>query len=485
MLTYKNVDQALPALSFEIKHRGAVVGSRQGDETREILHETVVLTEPYQREITIPHRKASLPAQIAETMWVLAGRDDIDWLSHYLPRAAEFSDDGKVWRGAYGPRLRNYGLRGLDQIDYVTGLLREDINTRRAVINIYDAGLDAVESKDIPCNDFLHFIARDGVLDLAVYVRSNDLIWGWSGINQFEWSVLQEIVATHVGLGIGKLVFHIGSLHVYERHFAKMEKLAAMDDRMPAAPTQAGPAASPRYALGGHKLEDLIEQWFWLEGRIRLGRFVDIDKSMPEPMLASWLHVLNFHWNGVALPGYLQGTRLDLALAAGATSKQSDPEAAKYVMAMSKLHAEKHAAYGNSWRKHGEMFSVLPNIARKVDRLAAGTTTRDEDMVDTTMDLIIYLAKYVVWLKNEPGYDEVEKVEQLLFTVAATLKDETLPANYAGKLEIRREGLMNAVQADSRHKDEVAMGMLGLAYVVGRHIWWKAGNANRKWNPES
>src|SRR5690625_1398949 len=51
----------------------------------ERLHETVTLTEPRSRYMLLAARKASLPAQIAETMWVLSGRDDVDWLSTYLP----------------------------------------------------------------------------------------------------------------------------------------------------------------------------------------------------------------------------------------------------------------------------------------------------------------------------------------------------------------------------------------------------------------
>ena len=56
---------------------------------------------------------------------------------------------------------------------------------------------------------------------------------------------------------------------------------------------------------------------------------------------------------------------------------------------------EKSTVYGISWRKRGEAFSIVPNIARKVDRLGAPGAGDTE--LDTRMDLVNYLALYVGW----------------------------------------------------------------------------------------
>jgi hypothetical protein len=103
--SFKDINEALPKLANAVTSLGSTVGSRAG-RTKELTFQGVTLLEPRNREILLPSRKASLPAQIAETMWVLSGRDDVEWLSHYLKRAKDFSDDGEVWRAAYGPRLR-------------------------------------------------------------------------------------------------------------------------------------------------------------------------------------------------------------------------------------------------------------------------------------------------------------------------------------------------------------------------------------------
>ena len=80
------MSDALPALASKIMREGDEVGSRGGGHTIELLYPQVTLLEPWRREILTPGRRASLPAQIAETMWVLTGRNDIE-LAQQLPAA--------------------------------------------------------------------------------------------------------------------------------------------------------------------------------------------------------------------------------------------------------------------------------------------------------------------------------------------------------------------------------------------------------------
>ena len=202
-MNFTSATEALPHLLNNLLVGGSVIPSRNG-ETRELTMQHITVdqtTDPY---IATPGRNVSLPAQIAETMWILAGRSDVEWLSNYLPQAPKFSDDGKTWRGGYGPRLRGWsvdafahgpGEDNVDQLKYIIDLLREDPDTRRAVFTIYDPSTDSQPGKDIPCNNWVHFLARDGKLHAHVAIRSNDVMWGWSGINSFEWSILNQVVA--------------------------------------------------------------------------------------------------------------------------------------------------------------------------------------------------------------------------------------------------------------------------------------------------
>jgi len=217
---YRNsTDAFLTALAL-VRDRGDIVSPR-GMETKELLSRNITIIKPEERCIVLPSRNDDIVAKVAETLWQLAGRDDIEWLKHYLPRAPQWSDDGKHWRGAYGPRLRDW--HGLDQIEAIDTKLIDDPNTRQAVISIWEPSIDLLPGKDIPCNNWLHFLIRDGELHLNIAQRSSDVVWGFSGIDAFSWSVLHEMMAHWVGAEIGDFTYFISSLHVYEKHYKKLD----------------------------------------------------------------------------------------------------------------------------------------------------------------------------------------------------------------------------------------------------------------------
>lgn len=417
---FRNSSEALPVLLEDLLEHGSELPSRNGP-VHEFTNVSITLTHPWERELLVEGRKPNLAAQIAETMWVLSGRNDVGWLSHYLPRAKDYSDDGLTWRGGYGPRLRSYGPDEVDQVAHVIDLLKEDPETRRAVVNIYDAAIDSAPGLDIPCNTFLIFMVRDGRLDLNITIRSNDIMWGWSGINAFEWSVLQELVAACVGVEIGSLHFNIGSLHLYEPHFEKARKIVQSAPPEPAHATR-----GPRLDVSSlEEFDARVGDWFRCEEDIRNG--VLPIPSIDDSLLGRWLETICWWWSdGYSLDHWDPACRLYLgttySLARSPEERPKDLLPDHWINSLldeaKKLHAEKHAAYGDSWKRRGETLGILANIARKIDRLAADTETSDETQLDTAMDLMIYLAKYRDWLGDLPpslrSSDHVERVDLIL-----------------------------------------------------------------------
>ena len=102
-----NQTEALVQVLREIDNNGREVTTR-GFTQKEILSSLITIDNPNERAIVLKNRNNNIFALIAETLWVLGGRNDLGFLSHYLPRAIDFSDDGLTWRAAYGPRLRNW-----------------------------------------------------------------------------------------------------------------------------------------------------------------------------------------------------------------------------------------------------------------------------------------------------------------------------------------------------------------------------------------
>lgn len=431
--SYPTPDAALAALGSYIMTNGEVRPARDGHETKEIGPVSFTIQRPLQRHLLNAGRKASLAAQIVETAWVLSGRNDIEALLPYLPRAKDFSDDGKTWSGGYGKRIRSWDGR-VDQLAEVVDTLCANPESRRAVISIYDPATDHNQAlKDVPCNDTLHFIKDpvSGALNLNVFTRSNDLIWGWSGINQFEWSVLLEAVADFTGMEVGRVSYNVSSLHVYSRHYNRMEQIIS-----------SGVRESPDFRAGAEglfeRMEDLADLdralnhfWEWEED-IRHGRagireeIEELHHSSGMAGLRNWLKVLYAYWNpeeGELLEDHwpeLRNTDLAAAYAVSVKRHKETPEPSPresclrgagvvtlasmqgFVNDVAQLHEDKHAAYGDSWMRRGEQISILANIARKVDRL--GVDGGGDTALDTAEDLAVYLAKYRLWLVPNRGH---------------------------------------------------------------------------------
>ena len=294
MTRYRNIEEAFLHELRQIVDHGDDIEVR-GNRTRELRARLIELDAVRERCILLAGRNNNIFASIAESMWVLNGRDDLDYLSAYLPRAPEFSDDGQTWRAAYGPRLRNWN--GIDQLAEILAILSTDLASRRAVAVIFDPDRDFVESKDVPCNNWLHFLARDGRLDLHVVARSTDIWWGFSGINAFEWSLLLEMMAFWLELAPGRLTFFTSSLHLYQRHFKRAEALLILGSQRGTSLYASRPVI-PQFATPWESFNDTVSEWMRLEAALRGGASLEnLDARLTDPLLKQYIQMIDLFWN--------------------------------------------------------------------------------------------------------------------------------------------------------------------------------------------
>jgi thymidylate synthase len=429
-MTYAFVDGLRDALA-----EGKSLSVR-GSNITELRNRLIVLERPQERCLVTPSRHNNIFATIAETMWVLAGRNDLAFLSHYLPRARDFSDDGQTWRAAYGPRLRNW--HGVDQLRENLTLMRNEMSTRRAVVSIFDPAVDFIDSKDIPCHNWIHWLVRDDRLHMNVAVRSNDIMWGFSGINAFEWSVLHELMATWLNVNAGEITFFASSFHLYEYHEQRAHTIV---EQFPGITCYEYGIDSPRFQTTWDDFDELLRQWFILESGVQTSpeSLDDAVLGFPDPLLRNFLLLIQLY-HGARLGWSIEhiDERLaalpeaDLTLAAYEffhrkqpllPEKIPHPAISRYWayyhgkkpldassdgdtlrQAIIQLHRQKTAAYGTSWKRRGEQISILANIARKVDRLErvadGAPQTPDETLFDTTVDLLVYCVKYQTYLAD-------------------------------------------------------------------------------------
>ncbi len=464
---HENISFATVANLQSVISKGAAVGVR-GLQTKELRNWTTTLQKPCERCAFLPRRESQITTMIAETLWVLAGRADIAWLSNYLADATKYSDDGREWRGGYGPRLRRWephllSGQGVDQIAEVYTLLSTDPTSRRAVMSLYDPARDFVDSKDIPCNNWLSWLNRDGSLHLNVAIRSNDAIYGFSGINAFEWSVLLGMMSFWLGLRPGTLTFFASSFHVYERDYDLADEIVgafpgftAYDFGVPIAPFQTS------WDQFGSTLND----WFTAEEALRSSGepSLAITESVSDPLLQSTLRLVRLKWGRLHASWNNDRIRSelhklpedDLAAAAYEVYGRRRPEilidipqpriaayfralegkdvafaAARLKSAIKSLHSRKDKAYGAAWKRRGERISIMPNIARKVDRLEVyvnkSEILADEPVLDTAVDLFVYATKYRLFLADK--YPDIrERVLKEPFAVPLSDNDANFDA---------------------------------------------------------
>jgi thymidylate synthase len=177
-----------------------------------------ILTDPSKSLLTLKERGLSYSFNAAEKLCYITGNSGEEILPKYAPNISQFiNEETGRFDGSYGPRL-------IKQYKHVLDLLKKDPDSRRAIMTINNYHEDTHDSLDIPCTMFLQFILRDNKLNLIVYMRSNDLLWGTPyDVSQFTF--IQECFAGILGVELGYYRHIVGSLHIYERDLKRFEKI--------------------------------------------------------------------------------------------------------------------------------------------------------------------------------------------------------------------------------------------------------------------
>lgn len=210
-----HVDYALLTGLNLLYTQGRKRASRNGDVLVHDMPVTTYYSDPLQRVSLWDARDANPFFHLHEALWMLGGRNDVASLSEFVQRMAIFSDDGYVLRGAYGHRWRNHW--GFDQLLPIMERLAADPTDRRCVLGMWDPIHDLnIPTKDTPCNLTVHFQRNhEGKLDMTVFCRSNDIVWGAYGANAVHFSMLQEYMAAGIDCPVGGYWQVSNNYHAY------------------------------------------------------------------------------------------------------------------------------------------------------------------------------------------------------------------------------------------------------------------------------
>lgn len=188
---------------------------KTGVKTVELIGETFLVDEP---SIFGKPNQDYIDREIA---WYNSKSLNVNHIAEPIPQ---------IWKdvsGKNGEINSNYGWcifseENGDQFQSVLKTLKSDQNSRRAIM-IYTRPSMQTEyctngMSDFICTNAVQYFIRDEVLIGLVQMRSND---AWAGFrNDVAWQqYVIKLLAAQLQLTETSLIWHVGSLHVYERNF--------------------------------------------------------------------------------------------------------------------------------------------------------------------------------------------------------------------------------------------------------------------------
>jgi thymidylate synthase len=203
-----------------VLREGRLIAPR-GVETLELDDVMIVMEQPHRCLPTDTGRNLHLAIAAAEALQLISGESRPELMTRVAPTFKQFMEargNSLYQHGAYGRRIYS-------SIPKLIELLKRDPNTRQAVLNIWQADLDlGVQTPDVPCTLNIRFAIRDGLLDMSVVMRSNDVWWGLP-YDTFQFAALQATIARCLGVVVGTYTHHAMSLHAYVRDADGIEGL--------------------------------------------------------------------------------------------------------------------------------------------------------------------------------------------------------------------------------------------------------------------
>lgn len=180
---------------------------------------------------------------LGDPVWLFVFSHSKEWADDEFQErinTSEVINPGKAWelrKDLWEQFLVNgkfdytYNERIIHVIKPLIRLLKDDNDTRKAVLPIFNGGMDGLDtdwydgSRRIPCSMYYDFLIRQNgkgekVLHICYHQRSSDFAQHFGNDIYLAWR-LMEYVAKEVGVKPGYLYHTIDSLHIYKKdwHF--------------------------------------------------------------------------------------------------------------------------------------------------------------------------------------------------------------------------------------------------------------------------
>ena len=133
----------------------------------------------------------------------------------------------------YGKQWRDFN--GFDQIDWVVNEIKKNPQSRRLIVNAWNAAeIEEMQKSGLPpCHTMFQFyVSNDKKLSCQLYQRSADVFLGVP-FNIASYAFLLEMVAHVCGLEVGDFVHTFGDVHIYTNHMDQVKEQLANESFAP------------------------------------------------------------------------------------------------------------------------------------------------------------------------------------------------------------------------------------------------------------
>lgn len=164
-----------------------------------------------------------------EFEWYMSQSLDAKWIGQHAKIWLQCCDENSKINSNYGFLM--FSAQNGYQFKNVVNELIKDYHSRRAVAYYTNPFIHYIGGKDHICTLAVQYLLRNDKVDAVVYMRSNDIIYGLIGADLYWQNDCLELVCNALTLHYERQIYPgdihwlPGSLHIYERHWDKLEEV--------------------------------------------------------------------------------------------------------------------------------------------------------------------------------------------------------------------------------------------------------------------
>lgn len=212
MTCYNNMFEAYTDIINKLKNKDVV--EVRGLKTQEIINCSFIVKN---HSLDWPENDVNKPKET----YIKAEKE---WYNEATLKVNSIEKYGTIWRqikSNYNNVNSNYGYYvwnryscGMNQFEFVIDELKKDLYSRKAIININALEHKYPNNPDMPCTIAIQYLVRDNKLNTIVYMRSNDIQYGFR--NDMPWFVhLSSLITKELNIELGDYYHNAGSMHLY------------------------------------------------------------------------------------------------------------------------------------------------------------------------------------------------------------------------------------------------------------------------------